>query len=155
MEQTESCVNGSLFPGDLCPRSVRLLQGCVSQEHPYDGWTSFSECPVHSLSVAEHKGQTGQNPQERFTVWMNCHREIEFPNFFLSHCSVWFMWRVWIFCVNRNLRFSVDLQVQLPARAVAAHIHREWFQAYSASSNSMFCPAPRARVCGYRTKHGV
>lgn len=119
---------------DVCPKNIHM---------------SFLKCPVHSVSVAEHKGQAGQNPQEGITVWMNCHGEMEFPIF--SFLLVLLVLRVWVCCVNRILRLAVDL----PAGAVAVLITREWFQAYSAPPASRFCSVPRAGVCGYRTKPGV
>lgn len=119
---------------DVCPKNIHVS--------------------IHSVSAAEHKGQTGQNPQEGISL-------DELPqgngisHFFLSRYTVLLVLRVWIFCVNRILRLSVDLQLQLPAGAVAALIPREWSWAYSAPPTSMFCSVPQARVCGYRTKHGV
>lgn len=60
---------------DVCPKNIHM---------------SFSECPVHSVSVAEHKGQAGQNPEEGIPVWMNCDGEVEFPIF--SFLIVLFCW---------------------------------------------------------------
>lgn len=44
---------------------------------------------------------------------MNCHGEVEFPIFFLFRFTVLLVLRVWIFCVNKILRISVDLQLLL------------------------------------------
>lgn len=120
--------------------SAHRACSCDRDECPKNIQMSL-ECPVHSVSVVEHKGQAGQNPQEGISVWMNCHGEIEFPFFAFLLCCLLVL-RVWVFCVNRILRLAVDLQLQLPAGAVAALTLREWFQAYSAPPASRFCSVP-------------
>lgn len=124
----------------------------MSQEHPYVFLRlTSSQCECCRTQRTGRAEPSGRHHSLDELPWGN-----GISLFFLSHCTrVLLVLRVWIFCVNRILRLSVDLQLQLPAGAAAALIPREWFWAYSAPPASMLCSVPQARVCGYRTKHGV